>query len=208
MYYYIHYSIMLPLRAYTHSASLYQVSYAVRCFGFPRCKAAAPPVYAKRVGVAVEEMTRLLFMCWPFALPFALLSRRPGESNLNYVRSIINFTRLTSLRSKQSSSLNGLASLEIHPSTTLKYATFFNSRYPKCATALIVIHVIMDFGLLSVPLIVLWKVRIGLLTKLRLYFVSIASMSVVGSILRQIEQEKLSNNILFKFHLVFKLGFV
>ncbi|PMD40594.1 hypothetical protein L207DRAFT_512056 [Hyaloscypha variabilis F] len=38
----------------------------------------------------------------------------------------------------------------------------------------------MDFGLLSVPLLVLWKVRMGLLTKLRLYFVfSIASMSVV-----------------------------
>jgi hypothetical protein len=48
------------------------------------------------VGVGVEEMTRLLFMCWPFTLPVTLLSRRPGESNLNYVRSIINFTRLTS----------------------------------------------------------------------------------------------------------------
>ncbi|KAE9367684.1 hypothetical protein N431DRAFT_471089 [Stipitochalara longipes BDJ] len=68
-------------------------------------------------------------------------------------------------------------------------------------SALSVIHVVMDFGLLSVPLIVLWKIRMDLLTKLRLYFVfSIASVSVVGSILRQTEQGKLSSNdILYKF---------
>lgn len=55
-------------------------------------------------------------------------------------------------------------------------------------STLSVIHVVMDFGLLSVPLIVLWKVRMGWFTSVRLYFVfSIASMSVAGSILRQIE---------------------
>lgn len=62
-------------------------------------------------------------------------------------------------------------------------------------STLSVINVIMDFGLLSVPLIVLWKVRMGWGTRARLYFVfSIGAMSCVGSIMRQIEQKKLSFN--------------
>lgn len=66
-------------------------------------------------------------------------------------------------------------------------------------SSLSVIHVIMDFGLLSVPLTVLWKVRMGRLTRLSLYFVfSIGSMSTIGSVLRQIEQEHLKTDILCK----------
>jgi Fungal rhodopsin domain len=72
-------------------------------------------------------------------------------------------------------------------------------------SALSVIHVFMDFGLLSVPLIDLWKVRMSWFTRLRSYFVfSIASMSVIGSILRQIEQERISmTDILCKAHLTY-----
>lgn len=75
-------------------------------------------------------------------------------------------------------------------------------------SSLSVIHVVMDFGLLSVPLIVLWKVRMGWFTRLRLYLVfSIGTMSVVGSILRQIEQERLSStDILCKSALSFPIS--
>jgi hypothetical protein len=66
-------------------------------------------------------------------------------------------------------------------------------------STLSVIHVIMDFGLLSVPLIVLWNVRMGWGTRFRLYFVfSIGAMSFIGSVVRQIEQERLSTDILCK----------
>ncbi|PQE10774.1 integral membrane protein [Rutstroemia sp. NJR-2017a BBW] len=77
---------------------------------------------------------------------------------------------------------------------------------PKCfsvsilGTILSTIHVVMDFGLLAVPLIVLWKVKMGWKTKSRLYFVfSIGMMSAVGSIFRQIEQGKLSSDVLYTF---------
>jgi hypothetical protein len=76
---------------------------------------------------------------------------------------------------------------------------------PKCfsvsilGTVLSTIHVVMDFGLLAVPLIVLWKVKMGWKTKSRLYFVfSIGMMSAVGSIFRQIEQGKLGADVLCK----------
>jgi len=62
-------------------------------------------------------------------------------------------------------------------------------------TTLSVIHVIIDFGLLSVPLIVLWKVRMGRGTRFRLYSVfSIGAMSCIGSVVSQIEQKKLNIN--------------
>lgn len=59
----------------------------------------------------------------------------------------------------------------------------------------------MDLCLLAVPLIVLWKLRMSWMTRLRLYFVfSIGSVSVVGSVMRQIEQEQLgSADILCRF---------
>ncbi|PVH78167.1 hypothetical protein DL98DRAFT_590692 [Cadophora sp. DSE1049] len=64
------------------------------------------------------------------------------------------------------------------------------SRQFKCTSdnivgsTLSVIHVIMDFALLSVPLIVLWK-----------YW----GMSCIGSVMRQIEQKKLSSDVLWTF---------
>lgn len=66
-------------------------------------------------------------------------------------------------------------------------------------SALSSIHVIMDFGLLSVPIIVLWKVKMGFGTKLRLYIVfGIGGMSAIGSIIRQVEQARLSSDVLCK----------
>ncbi|KAL3424966.1 hypothetical protein PVAG01_04247 [Phlyctema vagabunda] len=67
-------------------------------------------------------------------------------------------------------------------------------------SALSVIHVIMDFGLLAVPVIVLWKVKMGFRTKARLYLVfTIGGMSVIGSIIRQIEQGRLKSDVTFTF---------
>ena len=65
----------------------------------------------------------------------------------------------------------------------------------------------MDFALLSVPLIVLWKVRMGWGTKLRLYFVfSIGAMSCIGSVMRQIEQKRLSSDVLCESFHVWRIG--
>ena len=67
-------------------------------------------------------------------------------------------------------------------------------------TIMSTIHVIMDFGLLAVPLIVLWKVKMGWRTRGRLYIVfAVGGVSMIGSILRQIEQTKLSSDVLCKF---------
>ncbi|KAH7348512.1 hypothetical protein BKA65DRAFT_584245 [Rhexocercosporidium sp. MPI-PUGE-AT-0058] len=80
------------------------------------------------------------------------------------------------------------------------------SRAFKCTSdnivgsTLSVIHVIMDVALLSVPLIVLWKVQMGWGTKARLYFVfSIGAMSCIGSVMRQIEQKRLASDVLWNF---------
>ncbi|CAG8955920.1 hypothetical protein HYFRA_00008773 [Hymenoscyphus fraxineus] len=67
-------------------------------------------------------------------------------------------------------------------------------------SGLSVIHALMDFGLLSVPLIILWKVQMNWMTKARLFFVfSIGGMSAIGSVVRQVEQERLKGDILFNF---------
>lgn len=75
-------------------------------------------------------------------------------------------------------------------------------------TIMSTIHVIMDFGLLAVPLIVLWKVKMGWRTRGRLYIVfAVGGVSMIGSILRQIEQTKLSSDVLCKFiFLILKSG--
>ncbi|KAA8563861.1 hypothetical protein MFRU_036g00420 [Monilinia fructicola] len=62
------------------------------------------------------------------------------------------------------------------------------------------VHVVMDFGLLAVPLIVLWKVKMGWKTRGRLYVVfAVGGGSVIGSIFRQIEQAKLKSDIPWSF---------
>ena len=66
---------------------------------------------------------------------------------------------------------------------------------PKCLNsnalgiALSVIHITFDFALLSVPLIVLSKIKMSTAKKLRVGFLfSVGSISCVGSIMRQIRQ--------------------
>lgn len=59
------------------------------------------------------------------------------------------------------------------------------------------IHVAMDFCLLSVPIIVLWKVQMPWSTKIRFFVVfAIGAMSCIGSVLRQLEQANLKTDIL------------
>lgn len=77
---------------------------------------------------------------------------------------------------------------------------------PKCisdselGTILSTIHVVMDFCLLAVPIIVLWKVQMSRKAKWRLYAVfSVGGLSFIGSIIRQYEQAKLSADVLCWF---------
>ncbi|APA15264.1 hypothetical protein sscle_14g100340 [Sclerotinia sclerotiorum 1980 UF-70] len=62
------------------------------------------------------------------------------------------------------------------------------------------VHVVTDFGLLAVPLIVLWKVKMGWRTRGRLYVVfAVGGASMIGSILRQIKQAELESDVLWSF---------
>jgi hypothetical protein len=77
-----------------------------------------------------------------------------------------------------------------------------NSR-AKCLTnsqvgaALSPVHVAMDFCLLAVPIIVLWKVQTSWATKFRFYIVfSIGAMSCIGSVLRQLAQANIKKDAL------------
>ena len=57
-------------------------------------------------------------------------------------------------------------------------------------------HVIMDFCLLAVPIIVIYRVQMHRTTKARYIFVfGIGGLSSIGSIFRQIEQSKLKTDI-------------
>ncbi|KAJ8068305.1 hypothetical protein OCU04_003868 [Sclerotinia nivalis] len=62
------------------------------------------------------------------------------------------------------------------------------------------VHVVTDFGLLAVPLIVLWKLKMGWRTRGRLYVVfAVGGGSMIGSILRQIKQADLESDVLWSF---------
>ncbi|KAL8790584.1 MAG: hypothetical protein Q9195_006264 [Heterodermia aff. obscurata] len=55
--------------------------------------------------------------------------------------------------------------------------------------ALSIVHIAFDFVLLSVPLIVLWKIKMSATKKLRVSFLfSIGAISCIGSVMRQIAQ--------------------
>ncbi|QSZ29327.1 hypothetical protein DSL72_003841 [Monilinia vaccinii-corymbosi] len=74
--------------------------------------------------------------------------------------------------------------------------------YPVAITGSILssIHVVMDFGLLAVPIIVLWKVKMSWMTRARLYIVfAVGGGSIVGSILRQVAQSNLKSDIPWTF---------
>ncbi|OJD40604.1 uncharacterized protein BKCO1_1000445 [Diplodia corticola] len=64
------------------------------------------------------------------------------------------------------------------------------------SNVLSIMHAVMDFCLLTTPIIVLWKVKLPLSTKIRLYIVfSMGAVSAVGSVLRQLAQEKISLDV-------------
>ena len=57
------------------------------------------------------------------------------------------------------------------------------------------IHVAMDFCLLAVPIIVLWRVQMSWATKSRFFVVfGVGAMSCIGSVLRQLEQANLKSD--------------
>lgn len=61
----------------------------------------------------------------------------------------------------------------------------------RLATAFNIFHIGSDFCLLSVPIIVLWKVQMHWATKMRLFFVfSIGAVSSIASVMRQISDSK------------------
>ncbi|KAF4310885.1 hypothetical protein GTA08_BOTSDO13540 [Botryosphaeria dothidea] len=67
---------------------------------------------------------------------------------------------------------------------------------PTISNVLSVIHVVMDFCLLMTPIIVLWKVKLPTSTKIRLYLVfSTGAVSCVGSVLRQLAQQKINLDV-------------
>lgn len=67
---------------------------------------------------------------------------------------------------------------------------------PVISNVLSTVHVVMDFCLLTTPVIVLWKVKLPTATKIRLYLVfSTGALSCIGSVLRQIEQHKISLDV-------------
>lgn len=52
-----------------------------------------------------------------------------------------------------------------------------------------VMHILFDFALLSVPLVVLWKIQMDTSKKIKLCFLfSIGSVSCIGSVMRQVIQ--------------------
>lgn len=66
---------------------------------------------------------------------------------------------------------------------------------PKCMDAnaigisLSIIHIAFDFMLLSVPLIVLWKIKMSVAKKARIGFLfSVGAISCIGSVMRQFSQ--------------------
>ncbi|GME62570.1 hypothetical protein GTA08_BOTSDO13540 [Neofusicoccum parvum] len=67
---------------------------------------------------------------------------------------------------------------------------------PVISNVLSTIHVVMDFCLLMTPIIVLWKVKLPTSTKIRLYLVfSTGAVSCVGSVLRQLAQQKIKLDV-------------
>ncbi|KAK0609383.1 hypothetical protein DIS24_g12324 [Lasiodiplodia hormozganensis] len=64
------------------------------------------------------------------------------------------------------------------------------------SNVLSIIHVVMDFCLLMTPIIILWKIKLPIKTKIRLYLVfSTGAVSAIGSVLRQLAQEKISLDV-------------
>ena len=89
----------------------------------------------------------------------------------------------------------------------LKFSPLAKGRHPtlnKCLNGdklgygLAIIHSTFDFALLTVPLIVLYRMKLSRGTKVRLAFLfSIGSVSCVGSVMRQVVQAEIYNDLDF-----------
>lgn len=90
---------------------------------------------------------------------------------------------------------------------SLKFSLIALGRHPtgtKCINGnklgygLAIIHSTFDFALLTVPLIVLYQIRMSTGTKIRLGFLfSIGALSCIGSVMRQVIQTRTYNNVDF-----------
>ncbi|KAF2087649.1 hypothetical protein K490DRAFT_73584 [Saccharata proteae CBS 121410] len=73
------------------------------------------------------------------------------------------------------------------------------------SNVLSIIHVIMDFCLLTTPVIILWKIKMPWTTKLRLYAIfSMGAISCIGSVMRQLAQNELNPDVLWSYTGVLK----
>lgn len=89
----------------------------------------------------------------------------------------------------------------------LKFSVLARGRHPtnnKCRNGnklgygLAIIHSTFDFALLTVPLILLYQMRMSTGKKIRLAFLfSIGSLSCIGSVMRQVVQTRIYNNLDF-----------
>ena len=65
-------------------------------------------------------------------------------------------------------------------------------RDPKYTTPLSTVHIVMDFCLLAVPCLVLWKVQMPWATKIRLYFLfSLGAVCCFAAVMREVAQARL-----------------
>lgn len=91
----------------------------------------------------------------------------------------------------------------------LKFSLLEKGRYPtntgadlgncidgnKLGYGLAIVHSFLDFCLLSIPIIVLCKMKLSFSKKLRLGFLfSVGLVSCIGSVMRQVHQNKIFNN--------------
>ena len=77
---------------------------------------------------------------------------------------------------------------------------------PKCLSQsaqgnpLSVWHVVLDFCLLAVPVLVLWRVQLPWVTKIRLFFLfSLGAICCFASVMRQISQARLKKDVTCEF---------
>ncbi|KAL9007933.1 MAG: hypothetical protein Q9173_006892 [Seirophora scorigena] len=83
--------------------------------------------------------------------------------------------------------------------------TSFNMRLTglssrKWIQPLSILHILMDFCLLAVPILVLWRIQLARNTKIRLYILfSIGALCCFAAVMREVSQEQLKSDFTFNF---------
>ena len=90
--------------------------------------------------------------------------------------------------------------LECHPPYTVQYSLISFGKAPVIPTCLAfnplgislsVIHIIFQFSLLTVPLVILYVIKMSLWKKIRLGFLfSVGSVACIGAVMRQVLQKQ------------------